>query len=113
MTEQQLFTLLSTDAGINLITTNVFTGDLPEGVGLPAVTMFYVSDEPYNTVEGETGASRKRYTINAWANTYAKAHELIQAVQLAMKAHTRVVTLPLHEEDVGIFRFATDYRIFN
>lgn len=112
MTEQQLFTLLSTDGGINLITTNVFNGDLPEGVSLPAVTLSYVADTSINTTAGDTGRSRKRYSISAWANTYAKAHELVAAIQTAMAGNFRVSTVPLHEEDIGLYRFATDYSIF-
>lgn len=113
MTEQQLFTLLSTDVGIAAITSNVFNGDLPEAVDLPAVSMEYVSDTPINTFSGDTGATRKRYTINAWANTYSSAVALREAIQAAMSANPRLGSVPLHEEDVGVYRFAVDYSIFN
>ena len=112
MTEQELFTLLSTDAGINALTTQVFNGDLPEAVSLPAVTIEYVNDTPVNTLGGDSGKTRKRYTISAWASTYAGAWALTNEIQTAMSGHPRLVTIPLHEEDIGLFRFASDYSIF-
>ena len=113
MTEQELFTLLSTDAGISALTSNVFNGDLPESVSLPAVSMEYVSDNPINTFAGDSGATRKRYSINAWANTYSSAVALRDAIQAAMSAFPRQGSVPLHEEDVGVYRFAVDYSLFN
>lgn len=113
MTEQQLFTLLSTDSGISAITSNIFNGDLPESVSLPAVSIEYVSEVPINTFAGDSGATRKRYTINSWANTYSTAVALKVAIQTAMSANPRLGSVPLHEEDVGIYRFAVDYSLFN
>ena len=113
MTEQGLYTLLSSDAGITAITTRIYNGWLPETTVFPAVTFEYVSDEAINTLPGDTGNEHSRYTINAWSYNYAEAQALRTAIQAAMAAHPRQVTLPLHDEESKLYRFAIDYRVFN
>lgn len=113
MTEQQLYALLAADAGIASITANVYNGWLPEKASLPAVTLEYVSDQPYNTLQGGTGAALNRYTINAWADSYTSAQNLKAAILSAMSAYPRESLLPLHDYEAGLYRFAIDYQIHN
>jgi len=112
VTEQQLFTQLSTDAGITAITNEIYNGDLPESVTLPAVTMAFQGDEPINTLSGDTGRTRARYQINAWASTYSDAQALRVAIQQCMINSSRITAQPAHEEEISLFRYAIDYYIF-
>lgn len=114
MTEQQLYQLLTTSNQITDITTpaGVHSFYLPEGANLPAVTLEYVSDKPENTLQGDSGKTRVRYSINVWADSYAKAKQLESAVLLTMSAYYRLSTVPLHDPENNIFRFAIDYSIF-
>ncbi len=109
MNDQQLYTLLSNDGGITAITARITNGHLPEGEVLPAVTFEYVSDRPVNTLAGDTGRSRRRYTINVWARSNNEALELEAAVRAAMASYVRVSRVPLHEPESRIWRYALDY----
>lgn len=114
MTEQELYTLLSSAAEITSITgaEGVHNFYLPEGASLPAVTMENVTANPINTLAGDTGKSRTRYSINVWANDYATAKQLRAAVISTMQSYYRVSDVPLHDEEDNIYRFAIDYSIF-
>mgnify|MGYP001054768451 CR=1 FL=1 len=113
MTEIQLFNHLRNDTGISTIVSNrVYNGPLPEGATLPAITFEYVTDTPENTLCGDTGAAFNRYSISAWANTYAQAQNLKQAIKQAMNAQTRLALVPLHDHKERLYRFAIDYSLF-
>jgi hypothetical protein len=114
MTEIQLFQRLQNSAALTALVANrVRNGPLPEGETLPAITFEYIADTPQNTLNGDTGASRSRYTINAWANTYAQAQELRKAIQAEMSDRPRLALVPLHNHKDRLYRFAIDYSIFN
>ena len=98
---------------VGVITPRIYNGPLPEGAALPAVTFNYVTDTAVNTMNGDTGYSRKRFEFNAWANTYQQAQELRKAIQSAMSAFNRLSLVPLHEPKDSIYRFAIDYSIFS
>jgi len=114
MTEQELYSLLQGASAITDITgiDGVHNFYLPDGTNLPAVTLEYVSDKPENTLQGDSGKTRVRYSINVWADSYAKAKQLESAVLLTMSAYYRLSTVPLHDPENNIFRFAIDYSIF-
>lgn len=114
MTEQELYLLLSSASAITDITgaDGVYSFYLPESANLPAATLEYVSDRPENTLAGDTGKSRRRYSISVWANTYQKAKQLEAAVLSVMSVYYRLSTVPLHEPENNIYRFAIDYSIF-
>ncbi len=113
MTDAELYTLLSGDAGIAAITSRVYNGHLPEGESLPAVTFEYVSERPVNTLAGDTGRSRRRITVNAWAADPVVARTLEVAIRAAMAAYYRVGMVPLHEPEFSVYRYAADYSILN
>lgn len=114
MTEFQLNQYLQADAEIAAITADrVFNGTLPEGVVLPAVTFEYVSDSPVNTLDGDTGKARTRYTINAWASTYEEVQALKAVIQTAMITNPRLAAVPLHEPENSLYRIAIDYSLFS
>lgn len=114
MTEIQLFNHLRTNAAITALisATRVYNGPLPENSTLPAITFEYVADTPENTLCGDTGAAFNRYSISAWANTYAEAQNLRQAIQQAMSNQTRLALVPLHDHQNRLYRFAIDYSLF-
>jgi hypothetical protein len=114
MTEEQLYLHLSTDADITaLVSDRVTNGNLPEGETLPAVTFEMVSDDPDNTLLGDTLHGTTRYTINAWSTDSAIFQQLKTAILNSMKAHVRLSAVPLHEPENGIFRLGIDYSIYN
>lgn len=110
MTEQELYTLLSTDAGIAAITSRVVNGDLPEGSTLPAVTFEYTGDEAINTLAGDTGSRFSRFEVNAWAKSYSQARALMNAIELALISNYRESTDADHEEEIELYHFVAEYR---
>jgi len=113
MTEIQLFQRLQNSAALTAIVANrVRNGPLPEGETLPAITFEYIADTPQNTLLGDSGTTINRYTINAWANTYAQAQTLRKAIQVEMSDFPRLALVPLHDNQNRLYRFAIDYSIF-
>jgi len=113
MTDAELYTLLSNDAGITALTTRIYNGNLPEQTELPAVTFSLVTNTPYNTLNGDTGTHRALYTVNAWGSTLADSWALIAVIRTAMASHHLSAFVPIHEPQESIYRFAADYSIFN
>ncbi len=112
MTDAELYTLLTGDTGITAITTRIYNGNLPEGATLPAVTFDYIADTPYNTISGDTGKSRDRYSVSAWASSGDAALSLEAAIRTALAAYPRQSREPLHEPEYRLFRYAIDYSFF-
>lgn len=114
MTEQELNDLLSTASAITaLVGTRVYRGYLPEKEPLPCVTFEYVNDETINDLAGDTGHAHNRYSINAWASSYASACALRDAIKTVMAAYPRLSTIPLDEPENRLYRYAIDYSIFD
>lgn len=113
MNDTYLLQKLTQSAEISAITPRIFNGPLPESAQLPAVTFEFVADSPVTTFQGDTGAARNRYTINAWANTYAQAQQLRKAIQREMSSHYRLSLVPLHTPKDRLYRFAIDYNLFH
>ncbi|MFW1676454.1 tail completion protein gp17 [Pontibacter sp. JAM-7] len=106
MTEAQIYTLLSAAFSG---TATVYNGWLPERANLPAVTFEYVSDTPENTLAGDTGISRVRYSFSVWADTGSSADSLKNTLLSTLASYYRVGLVPLHDEEQNYYRYAIDY----
>jgi len=113
MTESELYSILAADAGITFITTRVYNGDLPEGTTYPAVNFEFVGDEAITNFAGDTGHRFARYEISAWSKDYTEARALSLAIQNALIGYNRETTDPAHEEEIGLYRFISEYRFFS
>ncbi|GAB0151117.1 DUF3168 domain-containing protein [Marinobacterium sp. BA1] len=116
MNEQQLHIALSTSPDIiQLVNSDdIYNGYLPESAKLPAVTFYYVSSDPDNTLhDGYTGHALSRYSINVWSKSYPQIQELRAAVKAAMAGHVLQSDIPLHEPDNQLYRFVLDYTLYD
>lgn len=115
MTETEIYAALSSDIGLSAIVgSRIYNApSLPEKEPLPAVTFEDVSERPVNTLAGDTGRSRIRYTFSVWAASKADAKALEAALRSALSSQYRLGRVPLHEPEFGVYRYAVDYSILN
>lgn len=124
MIEQQLFTHLSTYAGLAALSGDrVYPLALPQGGALPALTYMRVSEAPVLDRDNRAARYRRdRYQIDGWAADYDTAVALRGQVRAAMGTF-RVTSAPrvdgalpaggsdVPEAEEGQYRFRLDYMI--
>lgn len=112
-----------------IVLSRVYPQVLPQAPTLPAISYNLVSAVRVRDLEGPAGKSRHRISINCWANTYAAARSLADAVRREIDGYgsgymgdTFVGSISLENEidlfeedagrqNVGIYRVVQDYII--
>lgn len=92
----------------------VYNGPLPERCGAPpAVSFYFVSDTPTNTLEGYNRTGFARYSFNAWGSTMEEAAQLLEYIIDALESTQcpMLTKIPLHEPEYGVYRYAVDFSI--
>lgn len=82
---EDLFSFLSdqaTDAA-----SRIYPNELPQGVTLPAIRYFQVSDPPEHTHDGRSKLRHPRFQLDCYADTYLKAHQLAEQVVTALDGY--------------------------
>jgi hypothetical protein len=120
--------LLSVSAVTDLVSTRIYPLTLPQGVTMPAVRYQRVSGNSDPHVTGTTGAATARLQFDIFANTYAGAEALRDAIREAIDQYTGTssgVTIhscnaamhmdlfdePVHGDAVGLYQMVSDYEI--
>lgn len=89
MIESELVTILLADPGVSaLVGTSVFPVVIRESATLPAITYQRLSGERTYTLGGASGWATVHVGITGWANGYAAARALADAVRVALDAYT-------------------------
>jgi hypothetical protein len=82
---EDLFSFLSdqaTDAA-----SRIYPNELPQGVTLPAVKYFQVSDPAEHTHDGRSKLRHPRFQLDCYADTYLEAHRLSDQVIIALDGY--------------------------
>lgn len=125
--KEALYTYLSTYAGlVALIGTRIYPQMLPEGVALPAINFFTVS-QPYEyTHDGHDGAIETRMQFSCWAKTSKAVESVAAQLVAALSGYTGLMggvggvnighsfksnEVDLPEPDAGIYHKALDFLI--
>lgn len=85
-----------------------------DGAARPAITYLRVAGIPMNDLDGDDGNLLNiRSQVDVWADTYAAARTIADAVRLRMQSFaTRTVMISdqdLYEDDTRIFRVSMDF----
>jgi hypothetical protein len=70
-----------------LVGTRIYARKLPQGPTYPAVTYYRVSGMREESLSGASGLAHPRYTVTAWATTYAGAQAVAEQVRLALECY--------------------------
>lgn len=118
MIESQLFTVLSTDAGvIALAGSRIFPMRRPQNMlTTPAIVYQRVATAPDVHLQGESGLDEVRVQCSCWSSTYAGAKALAAAVRAAVNASNLVAITEMEVDDYDIsteeYRVILDFRIW-
>ena len=118
MTEQGLRAALLADAAVSgLVAKRVYPHVLPQKPRLPAMTYSRVAAPRDVTTSGPDGTVRVRVQLDCWAQTYAEAWGLANAVRKALQGLRDDALLgvfmdaerEMHEPGLGLYRVVQDW----
>lgn len=91
--ESVLYSLLVGDATVGgLVGTRVYPAIVPQNASLPATTYQQLSGVREHTCAGPQGMASPRFQINCWADTYAEARTLSDAVRVLLDGYSGTVS---------------------
>ena len=86
--EKLLTLLLKNDAGVLAIVANrIYPMLVPQDAAMPALTYQKISGNWQVQMDGPHNMSRERFQINCWAETYAGAKSLADAVRAELNGY--------------------------
>lgn len=90
--EDAIFALLSQDEGVSAIVgARIYPLITPEEGAYPALSYFRVDGPREHALEGPAGFAHPRIQVDAWANDYATAKTLTEAVIAALDGYRGAV----------------------
>lgn len=126
--EADLYNFLSNEASITaLVSTRIFPVRVPQAqTTKPCITYTRISGQRIRDFDGEVGIENPRIQIDCWANTFASAFSVADAVRLKLdgkrgninsnflygcylddERHSFVT--PKDASDKGVYRISVDY----
>jgi hypothetical protein len=104
--EKAIRSILIDDSAVkNLVSTRVYPIVRREGSSLPAIVYQQITGARDHVMSGPSGFVSSRFQINCWADTYAGADELADAVRIAFDGYDgtkeNVVIQCIHVIDEG------------
>lgn len=122
ITGEVVFALLSADAGVAaLVAKRIYPQIAPQPLTKPYVVYAVVSDEPLNSLQGDTsGLGSARVQIDCYATSYRDVQAVADAVDAVLKARNvyndssslRLSRRDLYESDTKLHRVSADYSIW-
>lgn len=118
MIESELFTVLSTDAGvIALAGARIFPMRRPPNtLTTPAIVYQRVSTAPDVHLQGDSGLDAVRVQCSCWSSTYAGAKALSAAVRAAVNASALAAITEMEVDDFDTsteeYRVILDFRFW-
>jgi len=127
--EQAIVERLKTSAAVNaLVSTRIAPWEQKQSEALPYITYFRVSSDREHTMSGSNGFCHAMIQIDCWAETYATAKDVAEAVRSVMdgyrgtiKGHYIGVIQNMIDRDVpqrlstgserSLFRVLQEYRV--
>jgi len=106
--EQGIFARLSGQTGVtNLVDKKIYAGVAPQGVGLPYITFFKVSESQPHAMIGDPSILRPRIQVSCWSTDYSQIKSIASAIRTALQdysATTGGITFQriLYEDETNI-----------
>lgn len=123
--EAAVFQLLADSAAVGAICGDrIYPVQVPQGATLPCVTYGRVSAARWSAMGTDTGLVEKRFQVSCWAETYARANALAEAVRGALQRRRGTIDGVViqdifldgdgpetWEDEVGAYQALADYRV--
>ena len=87
MIEQAIRYILVNDATVKAITTRIYPSTLPQNPIYPLILYIRISGYRDYTLMGPSGMAHPRFQIEAWAETYAAAKSLANAIRVCLNGY--------------------------
>lgn len=85
--EEAIHDILVTDSSVKAITTRCYPSTLPQNPTYPLILYAKVTGERINDLSGPSGMAHPRFQIEAWAETYAAAKSLANAIRVCLNGY--------------------------
>jgi hypothetical protein len=91
--EEAIYYLLSNDATVSgLVGTRIYPMVVPRNAAMPAIAYQQISGVREHTMTGPIGMVKARFQINCWAETYATADAIAEAVRKELDGYSGVAS---------------------
>lgn len=88
-----IFTILSTDPAVLLITSQIFREEVDQGTQPPFVQVTFISGNPENGFDGVLDGQKTRYAIHCYGSDEQESNALFQASFNALKTVTNIFNI--------------------
>lgn len=115
MDESIVYTTLRDDAGVGAICADrIYPVIALQDTTRPYVVYTLVSAVPQNQLDGDYGCDNRRVQLDSYAETYAQARGLADAVRTSLSAigYLTVENFVTYEVDTKLFRVSQDYSFY-
>ena len=85
--EEAIHDILVADSSVKAITTRCYPSTLPENPTYHLILYAKVTGERINDLSGPSGMAHPRFQIEAWAETYAAAKSLANAIRVCLNGY--------------------------
>lgn len=82
--EKAIYDILTTDAPVSAITTQVSPNKIPQGKGFPVISYQRISNSPDDTKDGVAGLDTITVDVDVWHNDYINGKDLADKVRTAL-----------------------------
>lgn len=123
--EEAIHDILVTDSSVKAITTRCYPSTLPQNPTYPLILYAKVTGERINDLSGPSGMAHPRFQIEAWAETYAAAKTLANAIRVCLNGYRGIVGTvwigscliqserDIYEPEAACHRVVMDYAIWH
>jgi hypothetical protein len=125
MIETELKYILVNDTTVKAITTRCYPVKLPQNPTYPLILYTKISGMRDHHLTGPSGHAHPRFQIEAWAETYAGAKTLSEAIRGALDGYTGTASSTkissclldserdVYESEIEVYRVIQDYLIWH
>ncbi len=107
--ERAIFNILSNDAPVIAITTQISPSTIPQGATFPAITFQRISNAPEDTKDGVSTLDVIRVDVDVWAEVYGDGKDLADKVRTALDRTSGT----FDTRKIQSIRFETDRELFD
>lgn len=123
--EEAIHDILVADSSVKAITTRCYPSTLPQNPTYPLILYAKVTGERINDLSGPSGMAHPRFQIEAWAETYAAAKSLANAIRVCLNGYrgtsgtVRIGSFliqserDIYEPEAACHRVVMDYTIWH
>ena len=107
--EKAIFDILSNDAPIIAITTQIAPNTIPQGANFPVITFQRISNSPEDTKDGVSTLDVIRIDVDIWDSVYENGKDLADKVRTALDRKSGTFAGRV----IQSIRFETDRELFD